>query len=89
MLIHKPRLVILDEIDSGLDVDALAVIGRAVTHLRNEVPSGSIMVITHYQRILTYIVPDYVHIMYKGSIVASGTMSLVHTIEMQGYNAYR
>jgi Fe-S cluster assembly ATP-binding protein len=89
MLVCKPTLAILDEIDSGLDIDALACIGRAVAYARQRNPMLSIMLITHYQRILEYIVPDHVHILCDGRFVRSGDSSLVRAIEAEGYDAYR
>lgn len=89
MLICKPSLAILDEIDSGLDVDALALIGNAIAFARQQNPSMSILVITHYQRILHYLIPDFVHIMIRGQIQESGDRSLVHTIEQRGFHGYQ
>jgi Fe-S cluster assembly ATP-binding protein len=80
----KPSLAILDETDSGLDIDALKVVARGVNKMRG--PNFSALIITHYQRILTQIVPDYVHIMYKGRIVTSGGKDLVETLESRGYD---
>jgi Fe-S cluster assembly ATP-binding protein len=84
MLMLKPSLAILDETDSGLDIDALKVVARGVNRMRG--PGFSALIITHYQRILTQIVPDYVHIMYKGRIVTSGGKDLVETLESRGYD---
>ena len=84
MLMLKPSLAILDETDSGLDIDALKVVARGVNRMRG--PNFSALIITHYQRILTQIVPDYVHIMYKGRIVTSGGKDLVETLESRGYD---
>jgi Fe-S cluster assembly ATP-binding protein len=84
MLMLKPSLAILDETDSGLDIDALKVVARGVNRLRG--PGFGALIITHYQRILTQIVPDYVHIMYKGRIVTSGGKDLVETLETRGYD---
>ncbi len=84
MLMLKPSLAILDETDSGLDIDALKVVARGVNKLRG--PDFGALIITHYQRILTQIVPDYVHIMYKGRIVTSGGKDLVETLESRGYD---
>ena len=79
MLMLKPSLAILDETDSGLDIDALKVVAKGVNRLKG--PDFGALIITHYQRILTQIVPDFVHIMYKGRIVTSGGKELVETLE--------
>ena len=87
MLILKPSFGILDETDSGLDIDALQVVAKGVNHLRGD-DFGAI-IITHYQRILNHIKPDYVHILYQGRIVKSGTEELVYALEERGYNWIR
>ncbi len=87
MLMLKPSLAILDETDSGLDIDALKVVAKGVNKLRG--PGFGALIITHYQRILTQIVPDFVHIMYKGRIVTSGGKELVETLETRGYDWIR
>jgi Fe-S cluster assembly ATP-binding protein len=87
MLMLKPSLAILDETDSGLDIDALKVVAKGVNRLRG--PGFGALIITHYQRILAQIVPDYVHIMYKGRIVTSGGKELVETLETRGYDWIR
>jgi len=87
MLMLKPSLAILDETDSGLDIDALKVVAKGVNHLRG--PGFGALIITHYQRILTQIVPDFVHIMYKGRIVTSGGRELVEVLESKGYDWVR
>ncbi len=79
----EPRLCILDETDSGLDIDALKVVAHGVNTLRNE--ERSFIIVTHYQRILDYIKPDHVHVLYQGRIVKSGDFSLVKQLEEQGY----
>jgi Fe-S cluster assembly ATP-binding protein len=84
MLMLKPSMAILDETDSGLDIDALKVVAKGVNRLRG--PDFGALIITHYQRILTQIVPDFVHIMYKGRIVTSGGKDLVATLEEHGYD---
>jgi Fe-S cluster assembly ATP-binding protein len=84
MLMLKPSIALLDETDSGLDIDALKIVARGVNRLRG--PDFGALIITHYQRILTQIVPDYVHIMYKGRIVTSGGKELVETLESRGYD---
>lgn len=88
MLVLKPTLVILDEIDSGLDIDALKLIGTSIQELKKNVPDTSFLIITHYPRMLEYIVPDSIHILVHGKIVQSGAASLAHVIDTQGYDAY-
>lgn len=86
MAILSPRLAFLDETDSGLDVDSLRAVGEGINKLKNE--SNAIVLVTHYQRLLDYIVPDYVHILYKGKIIKSGDKSLAKEIEKQGYDKF-
>jgi len=83
MAMLQPELAILDETDSGLDIDALRIVANGVNQLRT--PENAIVVITHYQRLLDYIVPDFVHIMYDGKIVMSGDKTLALTLEEKGY----
>ncbi|MCX7122937.1 MAG: Fe-S cluster assembly ATPase SufC, partial [Gammaproteobacteria bacterium] len=83
MLLLEPSMVILDELDSGLDIDALSWVGKAVNVLKNT--ERSFLVITHYQRLLNYIVPDFVHVLSKGKIIKSGDRSLALKLEEQGY----
>ena len=83
MALLEPKLAVLDETDSGLDVDALRVVAEGVNALR--APDRSFLVITHYQRLLDYIVPDYVHILSAGKIVKSGDKSLALEVEQTGY----
>lgn len=83
MAMLKPELAILDETDSGLDIDALRIVANGVNKLRT--PDNAIVVITHYQRLLDYIVPDIVHIMYDGRIVMSGDKDLALKLEEKGY----
>ena len=85
MHILKPKMVMLDEIDSGVDVDALKIVGKSVTKYFNEENPG-ILLVTHYQRLLDYIKPDYIHIMMDGKIIKSGDSSLVKLIEKEGYD---
>lgn len=85
MLILEPKLAILDEVDSGLDVDAVKIVSRAVNYLK-EKQGMTVLIITHYTRILKYIEPDYVHIMSDGNIVSTGTKELAHEIEEKGYD---
>ena len=86
MAILEPRLAILDEIDSGLDIDAMKLVAEGVNRLRS--PQRAMVLITHYQRLLDYIVPDFVHILVGGKIVASGDKSLALQLEQGGYKAY-
>jgi Fe-S cluster assembly ATP-binding protein len=83
MAILEPSLGILDEIDSGLDIDALKIVANGVNYLAN--PDNAFLVITHYQRLLNYITPDYVHVMYDGRIVTSGGKELALELESRGY----
>ena len=87
MYMLKPKVVLLDEIDSGLDVDSLKVVGEKVMNYYNEY-KPAILLITHYQRLLDYIKPDYVHIMKNGKIVQSGNFDLVKLIEEKGYDFF-
>lgn len=87
MYLLKPNLVLLDEIDSGLDVDSLKIVGENVTAYQKQSDCG-ILLITHYQRLLDYIKPDFVHIMVNGKIVKSGTAELVSVIEKEGYEGF-
>ena len=84
MAMLEPKLAILDETDSGLDIDALKIVANGVNKLRNK--KNAIMVITHYQRLLDYIVPDYVHVLFDGKIVKSGTKDLALELEEKGYD---
>ncbi len=84
MLMLKPRLAVLDEIDSGLDIDALKIVGKALSEEREK--DTAVLIITHYQRILEYIKPDYVHIMIDGKIVKTGSIELIEKIEKFGYD---
>ena len=86
MAILEPSLAILDETDSGLDIDALKVVSDGVNALRG--PDRSIVLITHYQRLLSYIVPDHVHVLSGGRIVASGGKELALELEENGYAMY-
>lgn len=84
MAMLEPKLAILDETDSGLDIDALRIVADGVNKLRSK--DNAVIVITHYQRLLDYIVPDYVHVLYNGRIVKSGTKELAHELEAKGYD---
>ncbi|MBR1648128.1 MAG: Fe-S cluster assembly ATPase SufC [Alphaproteobacteria bacterium] len=86
MTILKPSLAILDEADSGLDIDAIKVVSKGVNDLMNE--HRALLIITHYQKLLTYIKPDFVHVFADGHIVKSGNSSLSEEIEQNGYAAY-
>jgi Fe-S cluster assembly ATP-binding protein len=83
MAVLEPRLAILDETDSGLDIDALRIVANGVNALRR--PDRATIVVTHYQRLLNYIVPDYVHVLSDGQIVRSGGKELAHELEAKGY----
>lgn len=84
MAMLEPRMAILDETDSGLDIDALRIVANGVNAMRNK--DRSFLVITHYQRLLDYIVPDFVHVLYQGRIVKSGTKELALELEEKGYD---
>jgi Fe-S cluster assembly ATP-binding protein len=84
LLTINPKLAVLDETDSGLDVDALRTVAKGVNKFKNE--DNSVLIITHYQRLLNYIKPDVVHLMIDGKIVESGDMSLVEKVEKDGYS---
>jgi Fe-S cluster assembly ATP-binding protein len=89
MALLEPEVAVLDETDSGLDVDALGVVGRGVTTVREQRPSMGVLVVTHYQRILRDLVPDRVHLMIDGRIIESGGAELAARIESGGYDAWR
>ncbi len=84
MAMLEPKLCIMDETDSGLDIDALRLVSNGVNKLRNK--DNAFLVITHYQRLLDYIVPDFVHVLYKGRIVKSGDKELAKELEVKGYD---
>lgn len=84
MAMLEPRLAILDETDSGLDIDALKIVANGVNKLRSK--DNAIIVVTHYQRLLNYIIPDFVHVLYKGKIVKSGGKELALELESKGYD---
>ncbi len=84
MAMLEPRLAILDETDSGLDIDALRIVANGVNKLHS--PENATIVITHYQRLLDYIVPDFVHVLYQGRIVKSGDKTLAYELEEKGYD---
>src|SRR2546430_13908364 len=87
MALLEPSLAVLDETDSGLDIDALKIVADGVNRLRS--PDRSAIVITHYQRLLDYIVPDIVHVMSSGRIVKTGGKELAHELEATGYAQYQ
>jgi Fe-S cluster assembly ATP-binding protein len=87
MAMLEPKLALLDETDSGLDIDALRIVSEGVNKLRRE--DNAIVLVTHYQRILNYITPDYVHVLLDGQIVRSGGPELAHELEEKGYDWIR
>ena len=84
MAVLEPKLAVLDETDSGLDIDALRIVSEGVNKLRT--PENAIVLVTHYQRLLNYIVPDHVHVLYKGRIVRTGGKELALELEEKGYD---
>lgn len=84
MMLLEPKFVILDEVDSGLDIDALRIVANGVNEMRS--PDRGFLIITHYQRLLNYITPDFVHVMMQGRIVKSGGPELAHRLEAEGYD---
>ncbi|MBA2406861.1 MAG: Fe-S cluster assembly ATPase SufC [Chitinophagales bacterium] len=84
MAMLQPKLAILDETDSGLDIDAIRIVANGVNKLRNK--DNAVLVVTHYQRLLDYIIPDFVHVLYNGRIVKSGTKELAFELEERGYD---
>ena len=86
LLLLKPKLCILDEIDSGLDIDSLKLISKGISEYSSN--NNSMLIITHYQRLLDYVVPDEVHIFDKGKIVKSGKSDLVKILEEKGYKEF-
>jgi Fe-S cluster assembly ATP-binding protein len=84
MAMLDPVLAILDETDSGLDIDALRIVAKGVNHLRRK--DNAFLIITHYQRLLEYIIPDYVHVLFEGKIVKSGGKELAVELEEKGYD---
>ena len=87
LALQQPRLAVLDETDSGLDIDALKIVSEGVNRLRS--PERSAIVITHYQRLLDYIVPDVVHVLSKGRVVKTGGKELALELEATGYAQYQ
>ena len=84
MAMLEPKLSILDETDSGLDIDALKIVANGVNKLKNN--ENAVVIITHYQRLLNYIAPDFVHVLHDGKIVKSGTKDLANELEAKGYD---
>jgi Fe-S cluster assembly ATP-binding protein len=84
MLVMEPRLALLDETDSGLDIDALKIVGRGINSLRS--PERSVVLVTHYQRLLDYVIPDRVHVLARGRILRSGDRDLALELERRGYD---
>ena len=89
MAILEPQLAILDETDSGLDIDALRIVARGIHAVREDRADMGVVLITHYQRLLDEVTPDVVHVMIDGRIVESGGMELVHRVEEAGYESFR
>jgi Fe-S cluster assembly ATP-binding protein len=89
MAILEPEMAILDETDSGLDIDALRVVARGVQEVRQDRPELGVLAITHYQRLLDHLEPDHVHILVEGRVVESGGPELAHRLEREGYDAWR
>jgi Fe-S cluster assembly ATP-binding protein len=89
MAILEPEFAVLDETDSGLDIDALKIVAKGVQEVRADRPELGVLLITHYQRILQYLQPDAVHILVDGRIVESGGPELAHRLEAEGYEAWR
>ncbi|MGE5350498.1 MAG: Fe-S cluster assembly ATPase SufC [Acidobacteriota bacterium] len=86
LAVLDPKLAILDETDSGLDIDALKIVANGVNVFKEQSKEKAVVVVTHYQRLLDYIVPDYVHVLYNGRIVKSGTKELALELEAKGYD---
>ncbi|MGH8400617.1 MAG: ABC transporter ATP-binding protein, partial [Gammaproteobacteria bacterium] len=84
MLVLEPKLVLLDETDSGLDIDALKVVAKGINKLRD--PGRAMVMVTHYQRLLDYVVPDFVHVLAGGKIIKSGDRHLALELEKRGYD---
>jgi len=85
MAMLQPKLAVMDETDSGLDIDALRTVAEGVNTITRESPEMGVLIITHYQRILDYIQPDFVHVLVNGRIVRSGGKELVERLEREGY----
>jgi Fe-S cluster assembly ATP-binding protein len=89
MAILEPELAILDETDSGLDIDALRIVAKGIQEVRRDRPALGIVLITHYQRLLDELRPDFVHVLIDGRIVATGGMEIAATLEKSGYESFR
>jgi Fe-S cluster assembly ATP-binding protein len=89
MLVLEPKLAVLDETDSGLDIDALRQVAAGIEEVRTDRPELGLLLITHYQRVLDYLRPDAVHVLVDGRIVASGDAELARTVETRGFDAFR
>jgi Fe-S cluster assembly ATP-binding protein len=89
LLVAQPKLVILDEIDSGLDIDALKLVATVIGRVRTAQPDLMVLIITHYQRLLEYVSPDYVHVLVDGQIKERGDKKVINRLERQGYHGYR
>jgi Fe-S cluster assembly ATP-binding protein len=89
MALLAPDVAVLDETDSGLDIDALGVVSRGIEEVRKDRPHLAILLITHYQRILEHLTPDFVHVLLDGRIVADGGPELARTVEAEGFDAFR
>ena len=89
MAVLQPEIAILDETDSGLDIDALRIVAKGVTEVRKERPEMGVVLITHYQRILQELQPDFVHVLIDGRIVKSGGPELAQQLESEGYDAFK
>ena len=88
MALLEPDFAVLDETDSGLDIDALQVVAKGVNEIRKERPDMGVLTITHYQRLLDHLQPDHVHILVDGKIIDSGGFELVEKLDSQGYEAW-
>lgn len=88
MLVLKPSFIVLDEIDSGLDIDALKLVPRVIKYLRAHNPKTSVLIITHYQRLFSYVKPDFIHVMRNGRFVYSGDSSVLPMLEETGYEQF-
>ena len=88
MALLEPDFAVLDETDSGLDIDALQVVAKGVNEIRKERPDMGVLTITHYQRLLDHLQPDHVHILVDGKIIESGGFELVEKLDSQGYEAW-
>ena len=89
MAILEPEIAILDETDSGLDIDALSVVANGINQIRKENSKLGVVTITHYQRLLDYLRPDVIHILLDGRIVAQGNIEIAERLERDGYEAFR